>query len=299
MRHLLIIVLLLPVMAMAEIVPNRSEFDSRVRLIDYNPLDVIKLTTFYGVSTHVQFGSTEEIRNVAVGDDLAWNIVPRGNHLFIKPKAKKADTNVTVVTDKRVYHFALVVQPRSLKDSTAWRDPNLVYGLSFRYPEEEAAKLAEEAKQEKIKERLGNVRSKLASATKPGVEGAGQGEVGTPEDRGMDHAGSGNYDYWVAGSSEISPTGARDDGRFTYLQFSNNRDMPAIYAVDTAGKEALINTNVEGNTIIIHRVLPRLTLRKGDAVACIRNNAFDYDGGRDNSLGTIAPDVERVVKEAP
>lgn len=298
MRHLLIIVLLMPVMAMAEIVPSKSDFDSRVRVIDYNPMDVIKLATFYGVSTHVQFGPAEEIKNVAVGDDLAWNIVPRGNHLFIKPKAKKADTNVTVVTDKRVYHFALVVQPRSLKDSTAWRDPNLVYGLTFKYPEEEAAKQQEEARQEKIKNRLASVKSRLSMATKTSGNDAELEYSGGDSDSKVAVEGHNNIDYWVAGSTEISPTGARDDGRFTYLQFSNNRDMPAVYSVDAEGKEALINTNVEGNTIIIHRVVPKLTLRKGSAVACIRNKAFDFDGGRDNKAGTIAPDVERIIKEA-
>lgn len=293
MRYLLLLLLLLPSLVMAEITPDKSPFDSRVRVIDYNRMDVVKLSTFYGVSTHVQFADNELIKDVAIGDDQAWSIVPRGNHLFIKPKARKADTNVTVVTDKRVYNFALVVAPRSTKDSTAWKDPNLVYGVSFRYPEEEAAKLAAEqaakAKSEETKRRFNVIKSKFAKTTKDGVEDyVGQKEI--PLERQ-------NYDYWMAGSPEISPTAARDDGRFTYLAFSNNRDMPAVYSVDTAGKEALINTNVEGNTIVIHRVVALLRLRKGGAVVCIRNDAFNYDGGADNSAGTIAPDIERVIKE--
>jgi type IV secretion system protein VirB9 len=279
--------------AMAEITPYKSPYDSRVRVMDYNRMDVVRLSTFYGVSTHVQFGDDEVIKDVAVGDDQAWSIVPRGNHLFIKPKAKKADTNVTVVTDKRVYNFVLVVARRSEKDSTAWTDPNLVYGVKFRYPEEEAAKLAAEqaakAKIEETKHRFDHIKAKFASTTKEGaVDYVGQKDIPLEQQ---------NYDYWMAGSPEISPTAARDDGRFTYLAFSNNRDMPAIYSVDATGKEALINTNVEGNTIIIHRVVPVLRLRKGDAVVCIRNNAFDLNGGVDNSAGTIAPDVQRVIKE--
>ena len=290
MKYLLILLIALAsVSVSAETIPSKGLFDSRVRVVDYNPMEVIKIITFYGVSTHVQFGDAESIKDVAVGDDQAWNIVPRGNHLFIKPKAKKADTNVTVVTDKRVYNFALVVQPRSVKDSSAWRDPNLIYGLSFRYPEEEAAKREEEIRQANIKAQKDSIKSRLSGATK----GAGTTRTG---DEGEVQAEE-NLDYWVAGSPEISPTAARDDGRFTYLQFSNNRDMPAVYSVDAEGKEALINTNVEGNTIIIHRVVPKLTLRKGGAVACIRNNAFDLDGGRDNTSGTIAPEVKRVTKD--
>lgn len=291
MRYLLLILALLPALVNAEIVPDKSPYDSRMRMISYNRMDVVKLSTFYGVSTHVEFGENEVIRDVAIGDDQAWSIVPRGNHLFIKPKATKADTNVTVVTDKHVYNFALVVQPRSVKDTSAWKDPNLVYGVTFRYPEQEAAKLAaeqaEKAKAIAEKRRLEQMKEKLAKATKDSIHAAGNSEKSL--------AGA-NYNYWMAGSSEISPTAARDDGRFTYLSFSNNRDMPAVYSVNAFGIESLINTSVEGNTIIIHRVVPMLRLRKGSAVVCVRNDSFNADGGIDNAAGTIAPEVERVIK---
>ncbi len=290
----LFVAALLPSIGCAEIIPSKSPYDSRVRIIDYNRLDVVKLMTFYGVSTHVQFADNESILDVAVGDDQAWNIVPRGNHLFIKPKEKKADTNVTVVTDKRVYNFAIVVVPRSVKDASAWKDPNLVYGVSFRYPDEEAAKLAIEkaakARADEDKRRMDAIKSKFAKTTKEGaIEYVGENSIPLEQQ---------NYDYWMAGSPEISPTAARDDGRFTYLSFTNNRDMPAVYSVDATGKEALINTNVEGNTIIVHRVVSSLKLRKGDLVVCIRNDAFRFDGGKDNDDGTIAPNIKRVIKEA-
>lgn len=271
--------MLLPTFAIAEIVPKASPFDSRLRVIDYNKNDVVKLETFYGVTTHIQFADDESIKDVAIGDDLAWNIVPRGNHLFVKPKEKRADTNVTVITDKRVYNFALVVVKRSIRDSSAWKDPKLVYGLSFRYPEEQA-RLAE------IARRRGLINGKFGSATKSGLS------------NGSSQGGVDNYDYWMAGSPEISPTAARDDSRFTYLTFTNNRDMPAVYSVDSEGNEALINTNVEGNTIIVHRVVALIRLRKGNQVVCIRNDAFDFDGGSDNTQGTIAPDVKRTLKGA-
>lgn len=277
MKKLLVIALLIPLLSNAEITPLKGNYDPRVRIVDYNPQNVIKLSTFFGVSTHVQFADGETIKDVAVGDDQAWNIKPRGSHLFIKPQATKADTNVTVVTDKRTYQFALVVQPRPLKDSTAWSDPNLIFSLTFRYPDEEAAKALADSKKNAVKDRLGEIKGKLSDANKEGQ----------------------NFDYWVAGSEEISPTAARDDGRFIYLSFSNNRDMPAIYSVDVAGKEALINTNViEGNTIVVQRLVPSLMLRKGSAVASVINKSFDLNSGSDNSTGTIAPDVQRVLKGA-
>lgn len=277
MKRLLLIALLVPSLALAELTPAKGNFDPRVRVVDYNPMNVVKLATFYGVSTHIQFADNEKIEDVAVGDDQAWKVSPRGNHLFLKPQAKNADTNITVVTDKRTYQFAVVVQPRPIKDSTAWADPNLIFSLTFHYPDEDAAKLAANTKKDALKAKLGEIKDKLLDAKKEGQ----------------------NFDYWVAGSPEISPTAARDDGRFIYLTFANNRDMPAVYSVDVEGNEALINTNViDGNTIVIQRLVKSLMLRKGDAVASVINKSFDLNGGVDNKSGTVAPDVERVIKGA-
>lgn len=277
MKKFLLLLLMVPALALAEATPDRGAIDTRVRTIDYDPANVVRLGTFYGVSTHVQFAENEKITDVAVGDTDAWQIIPRGRNLFVKPKAEKADTNVTVITDKRTYQFALVVEPRSLKDVTAWRNPNLIYSLAFRYPDEEAAARAAKAKVDEDKRKANEVKTRLADAKKEGS----------------------NFDYWAAGSAEISPTAARDDGRFIYLTFSNNRDMPAVYEVDEQDNEALVNTNViEGNTIVVQRMVRKLVLRKGDYAVCIVNKAFSLDAGLDNTSGTIAPTVQRVIKGA-
>jgi type IV secretion system protein VirB9 len=268
--------LLAPILVWAETTPPAGAIDSRVRVIDYDPLEVVRLATFYGVSTHVQFGDGETISDVAVGDTTAWQVIPRGRHLFFKPKTENADTNVTVITNKRTYQFALVVEARKVQDKTAWRDPKLIYSLSFRYPEEEAAKFAAAAKVKEAQAAAAELKSKLADAKKDAV---GQ-----------------NLDYWAAGSEEIRPTAARDDGRFIYLTFSNNRDMPAVYAVDEEGNESLINTNVDGNTIAVQRLVRKLVLRKGSYAVCIVNKAFNLNAGSDNTTGTIAPAVQRVIK---
>ena len=73
--------------------------------------------------------------------------------------------------------------------------------------------------------------------------------------------------------------------------------MPAIFEVDKEGNESLINTNVVGNTIVIQRMIPELILRKGKSVASVVNRSFDLNGGIDNTSGTVAPDVKRVIKE--
>ena len=101
----------------------------------------------------------------------------------------------------------------------------------------------------------------------------------------------------MAGSEEVSPTTAFDNGRFIFLSFGNNKDMPAIYEQDREGNESLINTNViKGNTIVIQRMVERLILRKGEFVASVVNRSFDINGGIDNNTGTVAPDVNRIIK---
>jgi len=276
MKRLLFITLLLPALAWAELTPPKGRLDTRVRVADYSPAEVYKIRTFYGVSTHVQFGPNETMTDVALGDKDAWEVEPRKSHLFIKPKAQKADTNLTVVTNKRVYQFALVVEPRGKGTDKTWNNPDLVYSLSFRYPDDEAMGLTAQATAAEARVMRSEVRAKLAEAKKRDE----------------------NRDYWVAGSEEVSPTAARDDGRFIYLTFSGNRDMPAVYAVDNEGNESLINTNVEGNEIVVQRMVRTLMLRKGKAVASVVNKSFDLSGGRDNTTGTVSPDVERVVKGA-
>jgi len=263
--------------ANAEVSPPRGAYDARVRVVDYNPQNVVRLTTFYGVSTHVQFGSGESILDIASGDDGAWKMVPRsGNHLFIKPQLDNADTNLTVVTSKRTYQFALIVRPADRNDEKAWHDPNLIFSLSFRYPDEILAQQQADAlalKKKADKQRI-NQRFEQAKLDGPGTNG----------------------DYWIAGAAEVSPTAAKDNGQFMRLTFANNRDIPAFFEEDSDGNEHKVATNVEGNVVVVHRMYRKLVMRKGNYVACLVNKRFAFDSGRDNTSGTSAPDVKRVIK---
>lgn len=262
--------------AMAETIPEPGAADSRIRVVTYNPRNVVRLNTFFGVSTHVKFSESEQIKDVAVGDDLAWKVIPRGNNMFIKPTAKEGDTNITVVTNKRIYQFVAVVLNEK-NQKKAWANRELIYSLSFRYPDEDKDLASAQAKAEAEKARRADVKSRLSRA---------------PSKAGH------NMDYWIAGSKEVSPSGAYDDGRFVYLIFNNTAEMPAVYETDETGKESLVNTHLtSGNTIVVHRLAEKVTLRKGDFVASVWNKSYDASGGANNLTGTVAPDVERVVKE--
>ena len=77
----------------------------------------------------LEFGSDERIENVSIGDALAWQVTPnkKARNLFLKPLIKNAQTNMTVVTDRRRYAFSLETTPRLR--TTPWV-------VRFAYPQE-------------------------------------------------------------------------------------------------------------------------------------------------------------------
>ena len=294
MKKALLLAVLIPALCHGELAPRPGKFDPRVRTVAYNPQDVVAITTYYGVSTPIRFAEDElvEEQSLDAGDREAWSIKvsARKNVLFIRPKMPHADTNMTVVTNKRVYLFLLNVLsegPRRTKKGvgnkngaesvssaahysmTSARSKALTLSLTFTYPG-------------------------AGSKSEPGkAADALQAQM----DKAKRSANGG--DYWVSGDEEVSPTDARDDGRFIYLTFAHNRSLPHIDGVDSSGMPFVLNPAVSGNTVIIDRMVRHLKLTMGDATACVVNRAFNPNGGTDNATGTIAPNVIRVIKGAP
>lgn len=107
--------------------PKKSSFDARIRYTPYNAHDVVQLDAVIGIVTHVVLEEGEQYVTHAFGDAKAYAFAVEKNHLFLKPKAENADTNLAVVTDRRSYHFRLTFKP-SIQSSS-------VYQLAFTYPE--------------------------------------------------------------------------------------------------------------------------------------------------------------------
>lgn len=106
---------------------STSMADTRLHTEFYSADRVVQVSGHEGFETSIVFKDDEKIENVAVGDSLAWQVTPnkRANVLFLKPILPNARTNMTVVTDKRIYMFDLV-------PSTAIRAT--LYNLRFQYP---------------------------------------------------------------------------------------------------------------------------------------------------------------------
>ncbi len=108
----------------AEQTPRGVSADRRVKLVIYDPNNVVILRGRYGYQTQIVFAPNEIVQNVSIGDSLAWQAIPVNNNLFIKPVAT-SNTNMTVLTNNNSYNFQL--------DSTN-SGITPTYKLQFIYP---------------------------------------------------------------------------------------------------------------------------------------------------------------------
>jgi len=246
----------------AELAPSKGLVDYRIRAISYDRDQVYRLRGFVGYQIDLEFEPGEAFVGLGAGDIEGLSYFGKDNHLFLKPKATKVATNLTVLTNRRHYQFDYVALPRHPNLG----DPDVIFALRFVYSEDRS-KTAEDAAAKHIDSDLGR-----ASAQR--------------------HQ---NFDYWYCGGPDLRPISASDDGVHTRLRFAANSDLPAIFVRNEDDSESLLNYNMDNGDVVVHRVSRRFILRRGQLVGCIVNRAFAGGGVRLES-GTVTPDVERRVQ---
>jgi type IV secretion system protein VirB9 len=85
-----------------------------IKTVLWSPDSVVEIRGAPGWQVMIEFGEDERMENISIGDSRGWQVTPnkRARHLFLKPLSVRASTNLTVVTDKRRYAFALSAGPR-------------------------------------------------------------------------------------------------------------------------------------------------------------------------------------------
>lgn len=222
--------------ALAESTPRAVPADERIRTVPFQRDNIVFLAGMMGVSTMIVFKDDEKIATVAIGDSVAWQAVPDQSKqfLFIKPLQPDAETNMNVVTSKRVYNFML-------KGAKPGNTKQAVIKLRFAYPDDvHDGNLLALAKQ---KAAMPNVQAALANP------------------------GRLNYDFGYKGAVDNRPTSVFDDGKKTFFQFSG--EVPAFFTVKSDGSESLVNFRREGDYIVVDRVSRQWTLRNGATVTCV------------------------------
>jgi type IV secretion system protein VirB9 len=226
--------------ALALLVALPAQADERLVEVRYDAAKVYRVEGKPKVQATIRFGEDEAIENVAIGDSNAWQITPnkRANLLFVKPLMARANTNMTVVTNKRTYLFDLVASPAAQP----------MYVLSFKYPEPPKSMLL------------------------PGAQLAQNGAALPPaeEPATIDPAQM-NFAWSKSGNEQLLPESIFDDGEATFLSWPEGRSVPAILITDPAGTEGPVNFTVRGNTIVVEGVPPQIVLRAGKERALIVN----------------------------
>ena len=274
MKKLALALALIPAIGFSEITPIPSKKDPRIKVANYDPLQIIRINAFGGINTHIQFENGEEIIEPHFGDDDGWIKIVKNNHLFIKPRHDRASSNLIVFTSKnRTYNFWVNVLARPMSDITAWVSPELTYTLYFKYPDAEATKKAEAAKEAEVKEQKEEIKERFDAVLERKF----------------------NDDYYGRGDFDILPESASDDGNFVTLGFKYNKDFPAPYAVDSEGNESKVNYHAEDNKLVLEKLVKHIMLRKGDQVAELKT--YSPVIGVDNESGTVDSSVIREVND--
>ena len=269
--------------------------DPRLREVVYDPKAVVTVPVKRGVVTLVMLDTDESIAEVASGlggdcakAEAAWCIAAQagGRNLFVKPKSTASAANtVAVVTDRRSHSFRFVV----LADG----DPKPpVYRLVMKAPATRTAGTVRQAPPSGLP--LSLLAPLAAIPPVPPVPTPRQ--VVTERLQAKPQVLNSSYSIAEgAGSEDIVPALIFDDGRFTYLRFPGNREVPAVFHVLGDGSETLVNARMEEDLLVVDRVSRRLILRAGSAVVAVWNDAFDLDGVPPER-GTTVPGVRRSLK---
>jgi type IV secretion system protein VirB9 len=224
-----------------------------VQQYDYQPDRIYQVHTGLGITTQIELSPNEKILDYSTGFSSGWDLTRRENVFYLKPKNLDVDTNMVIRTATHSYIFELKVVASDWKALEQAKRAGVQYKISFSYPAD--ASFSGEA-----------TKATLAP------------ELSTALVKGRSY----NFDYDYATRNKnapwLVPVNVYDDGQFTYIKMSDMKqfptgDFPAVYMREKAhGDDAVVNTTVEGETIIVHGTYPYLIIRHGNNVVGLRRN---------------------------
>jgi type IV secretion system protein VirB9 len=228
-------------------------FAQTVQQYDYQPDHVYQVRTGLGITTQIEISPSEKILDYSTGFSSGWDLNRRDNVFYIKPKNVDVDTNLMIRTATHSYIIELKVVATDWRTLEQARTKGVQYKITFAYPKDTA---------------FSSEASKAAQAP----------ELDTALIKGRNY--NFNYDYATRKKTApwLVPVNVYDDGQFTYIKMNDVKqfptgNFPAIYMRERAhGEDAVVNTTVEGNTIIVHGTYPYLVIRHGDNVVGLRRN---------------------------
>lgn len=166
--------------------------------------------------------------------------------MFLRPLNANAKTNMTLITNKRLYRFLL-----DAKSVKSFKDPEAIFEARFLYQDDEDNFIV-----------INDSQTEIVDLSNPSKY---------------------NFNYSFSGPDHIAPLKIFDDGTFTYFELKpKNTELAAIFYVDSAGYEGLVNYRIKGNYLIVERINNKFTLRHGSDTICVFNNNLIKKGKKNN-----------------
>lgn len=210
--------------------------DSRIKTFIYSENEVFRLVVHYGYQTSIEFAEGEEIQTISVGNNYAWQLTPIGRRLFIKPLEENILTNMTIITNKRVYQME--VQSKLLSYTI---DEELVYVVRFFYPSDDF------------------------DLNRPNI-------VTTNKQEPIPTVKPFNFNYTLSGPESIAPIKIFDDGINTFFKFDKNvQALPKFTTKDRLNVIEL-EPRIKGEYIIVNKIVPTLDITSGKDVVTVYND---------------------------
>jgi type IV secretion system protein VirB9 len=224
-----------------------------VTTYEYQSDQIYTVHTGLGITTEIELSPNEKILDYSTGFSSGWDLTRRDNVFYLKPKNVDVDTNMMIRTETHSYIFELKVVATDWRTLAQARRAGVQYHIRFTYPADTA----------------------FASQTAK-VQDEPELSTALLKDRRY------NFDYDYATSDTDSPwlipVNAWDDGRFTYIKMPDLRqfptgNFPSVYMRESErSQDSLVNTTVQGNTIVVHGTYNYLILRHDDKVVALRRN---------------------------
>lgn len=219
----------------------------------YAPDTIYQVRTGLGITTQIELSPHEEILDYSSGFGGGWEISRRENVFYLKPKNVDVDTNLLIRTAAHSYIFELKVVAtnwRALEDA---KSSGVHYKVRLVYPAD--TQFAAEKK---------------ASEEEP------EAPLDTSVVPGRDYYFDYEYTYHKRQPTWLVPATVYDDRRFTYIRMGDRTrfpsgNFPAVFARDgKSGDEFIVNSTVEGDTIVVHGTYAYLVVRHGDNAIALR-----------------------------
>lgn len=263
-----------PLSAQAQGVPD----EQRIQTLVYDENEVFTIVNHFGYQSNIEFGPKERIKTISLGDQSLFAVIPSERRLFIRALMRNQKTNMTVITNKRVYQFDLSSAERA----------KMIYVARFFYPQPFVNELPVGTASAEMPGMGAQMPLPMdASYDEPSepVQAAPVGPVSSAPAQEMGYLTldsspysqqmggqtetTVNYAYTLTGPETIAPYRIYDNGRQTYFEFT--RDVPQVFVVDEAGMEVAANIRQDGRTIIVPTTAKRFSLRQGGEVVCVFN----------------------------